>query len=306
MRTRKWGPEGPPEDAYSSVANPERFRPLHELALNLIARLEAEFDVDRMECYGLDKQMEESPELARPSIKLTPSGDSAHRSPWHLPRFRGSRFESAAGLLNGFPTVAAMPVMRRLRKGIQNSRRWWRLLSQAGSGRGTLFLAMTRGWRWSTGLTRGGDPGRVASTEPSPLGERWMRPSSGCSGRGGHEYPTGSHLMCAVEPSVAQLGRILQPWPTLRSDFGNHTFGVGNEKPEVCLRYTWIVVLPKPEEGCVHTGAAFGQDGRGGGGNSVISKSFIHRHIPMFAWAVRRSCCRIAHIYSRWTTLIAS
>ena len=76
-RTRKWGPEGPPKELYSSVTNAERFRPLHELALNLIARLEAEFDVDLVERYGLDKEMEENLELDRPSIKLTPHGDSS-------------------------------------------------------------------------------------------------------------------------------------------------------------------------------------------------------------------------------------
>ena len=75
-RTRKWGTEGPPEKLYSLVTNPERFRPLHELALNLIAQLEAEFDVDLEEGYGLDSELEEEFELDRPSIELTPRGDS--------------------------------------------------------------------------------------------------------------------------------------------------------------------------------------------------------------------------------------
>ena len=74
--TRKWGTEESPVDHYSSVTNPERFRPLHELALNLVAQLETEFDVDRVEGYGLDSELEVDFELDRPSIKLTPRGDS--------------------------------------------------------------------------------------------------------------------------------------------------------------------------------------------------------------------------------------
>ena len=76
MSTRRWGPEGPPEDAYSRVTNAERFRPLHKMALDMLARLEAEFDVDRVEGYGLDDEMEGHVELARPSVKLTPRGES--------------------------------------------------------------------------------------------------------------------------------------------------------------------------------------------------------------------------------------
>ena len=76
MSTRRWGAEGPPEDAYSRVTNAERFRSIHQMALDMLARLEAEFDVDRMEGYGQDDEMEEHIELARPSIKLTPRGDS--------------------------------------------------------------------------------------------------------------------------------------------------------------------------------------------------------------------------------------
>ena len=44
--------------------------------MNLIARLEAEFDVDREEGYGLDSELEENLELDRPSIKLAPHGYS--------------------------------------------------------------------------------------------------------------------------------------------------------------------------------------------------------------------------------------
>jgi hypothetical protein len=41
----RWGREGPPPEAYSRVTNPERFQPLHALALQLIDRVEASFKV---------------------------------------------------------------------------------------------------------------------------------------------------------------------------------------------------------------------------------------------------------------------
>ena len=76
MSTGRWGPEGPSEEAYSSVTNTERFRPLHQMALELFIRLEAEFDVDRIEGYGLDSEIENRFELARPPVRLTPRGGS--------------------------------------------------------------------------------------------------------------------------------------------------------------------------------------------------------------------------------------
>jgi hypothetical protein len=44
----RWGPDGPPPEAYSRVTNPERFRPLHDFALTLLAQLHGSFDVDRI------------------------------------------------------------------------------------------------------------------------------------------------------------------------------------------------------------------------------------------------------------------
>jgi hypothetical protein len=71
------GPEGPPdEEAYSRVTNPERFAPLHDIAAGLLNRLEATFDVERAEGYGLDPELE-SVELARPSTRLIPRNPGA-------------------------------------------------------------------------------------------------------------------------------------------------------------------------------------------------------------------------------------
>ncbi len=73
----RWGREGPPEEAYGRVTNPERFAPLHDATLEMIGRLEAGFDVERAEGYGLDKELEGKRGLARPSVRLSPADPEA-------------------------------------------------------------------------------------------------------------------------------------------------------------------------------------------------------------------------------------
>ena len=68
----RWGPEGPPDEAYSRVTNPERFLPLHDAMLEMIARLENDYEVERAEGYGLDEELERRHDLARPSVRLSP------------------------------------------------------------------------------------------------------------------------------------------------------------------------------------------------------------------------------------------
>lgn len=70
MRRRRDGM--PPDDAYNRVTNPERFRVLHTTMLELLARLETHFNVQREEGYGLDEELEQHLGLERPSVKLTP------------------------------------------------------------------------------------------------------------------------------------------------------------------------------------------------------------------------------------------
>ena len=74
---RRWGPEGPPEDAYSRVTNAERFRPLHPTMLEIIGRLENGFEVERTEGYGLDEELEKGLGLARPCVRLSPRDPDA-------------------------------------------------------------------------------------------------------------------------------------------------------------------------------------------------------------------------------------
>jgi len=70
-----WGMEGPPEEAYSRVTEPERFMPMQQWALELVARLEHEYEVTREEGESMDAQLG-GLSLSRPTIKLTPLDDS--------------------------------------------------------------------------------------------------------------------------------------------------------------------------------------------------------------------------------------
>ncbi len=75
------GSEGvePPNEAYSRVTNPERFRPLHQAVLEMLDALEARFDVERVEGHGLDEELESRSRdpAARPGIALKPIGPEA-------------------------------------------------------------------------------------------------------------------------------------------------------------------------------------------------------------------------------------
>ncbi len=46
MSDGTWGPDGPPEEAYNRVTDPERFRPLHAAADRLVADLVARYEVE--------------------------------------------------------------------------------------------------------------------------------------------------------------------------------------------------------------------------------------------------------------------
>ena len=67
--------EGPPDDAYERVTEPERFMPLHDWALEVVERLQTEYDVFLEEGEGIDVELERT-DLAKPTIKLTPRKDS--------------------------------------------------------------------------------------------------------------------------------------------------------------------------------------------------------------------------------------
>ena len=76
MSGDRWGIEGPPEEAYSRVTNPERFQPLHAAATELLDRLEREFAVERLEGHDADEELGRG-SLARPPIRLVPHDPQA-------------------------------------------------------------------------------------------------------------------------------------------------------------------------------------------------------------------------------------
>ena len=73
----RWWPDGPPEEAYSRVTDAERFAPLHDAANEMIARLEADYDVERAEGWGLDDELAKGLTCARPTVKLSPADPDA-------------------------------------------------------------------------------------------------------------------------------------------------------------------------------------------------------------------------------------
>ncbi len=72
----RWGPDGPPEEAYSRVTNPERFAPLHDAARALLDRLEAEFDVRRAVVTEPDDEYSKGGSDL-PTVMLAPNDDAS-------------------------------------------------------------------------------------------------------------------------------------------------------------------------------------------------------------------------------------
>lgn len=67
---------GPPPEAYSRVTNPERFEPLHRVALDYLEQLQERFDVERVDGYELEQELQRAA-LTRPSVKLIPADSRA-------------------------------------------------------------------------------------------------------------------------------------------------------------------------------------------------------------------------------------
>ena len=110
MSMNHWERYGPASEAYSRVTNPERFRPLHTFMVGLIGRLETAFDVERLEGYGLDDELEKG-DLVRPSVKLVPRDLSAAPILVSFTAFPGLRVR--VGLLTPFPVAGVTLAMKR-------------------------------------------------------------------------------------------------------------------------------------------------------------------------------------------------
>ena len=102
MSRDRWGIEGPAPEAYSRVTNPDRFRPLHSFAEGLAVQLEARFDVERTEGYGLDAELER-PGTVRPTIRLTPTGPRTASVVFAFTAFPGVTTRSGRWKVDAFP-----------------------------------------------------------------------------------------------------------------------------------------------------------------------------------------------------------
>ena len=103
MSRHDWGPEGPPPGAYSQVKRAERFRPLHQIALELLDRFEQKFDVQRQEGQGFDPSLERVG-FARSSISLRPTDPAAASVTIAFTTFPGLRVRCGKWLLDSFPS----------------------------------------------------------------------------------------------------------------------------------------------------------------------------------------------------------
>ena len=93
----------PPDDAYSRFTEQERFLPLHDWALEAVARLQAEYKVVRDEGEGLDALLERSP-LARPTIRLTPLQDTGAPVTIAFTASPGLEVRAGRWFTDGFPS----------------------------------------------------------------------------------------------------------------------------------------------------------------------------------------------------------
>ena len=171
MGRSNWGDEGPPEDAYSRVTEPERFRPLHDWALEAVAQLEVHYEVTRDEGEGMDSELERPP-LSRPTLKLTPLRDSCAPITIAFNDLPGLAVRLGRWATEWFPTCGCdacdeMPE--------EEFERFTELLSDvvAGRFRESLYLQRTgdgqsRNEFWST-MHRSSGGGRVPRDEASQV-----------------------------------------------------------------------------------------------------------------------------------------
>ena len=99
----RWGPDGPPPEAYSRVTDPERFRPLHAVIERLLDELDSSFDVERTAGYGLDDELEASA-LALPTVRLTPRDAMAAPLVVAFTTFPGIRLRAGHWCTEVFPS----------------------------------------------------------------------------------------------------------------------------------------------------------------------------------------------------------
>jgi uncharacterized protein DUF6226 len=103
MISRQSQSDEPPFEAYSRVTNAGRFRALHPIALDLLQRLAAEYDVSRSADFDLLPGMEPF-EHARPPVRLTPAGVTGAPIAIAFTTFPGLLVRCGRWLVESFPS----------------------------------------------------------------------------------------------------------------------------------------------------------------------------------------------------------
>jgi hypothetical protein len=100
----RWGPDGPPKEAYSRVTDAERFRPLHAAALRMLEELERTFAVERTEGTRLDPELEGGVPPSHATVRLAPLDPAAAPITVAFTSFPGLRVRAGRWLVRGFPS----------------------------------------------------------------------------------------------------------------------------------------------------------------------------------------------------------
>ena len=102
MSGDRWGWDGPPDEAYERVTNPERYRPLHAAAIELLRRLEREFAVERLDGDDANDGLYRVP-LMRPPTRLVPHHPRAAPITVALTAFPGVMVRFGSRFTKAFP-----------------------------------------------------------------------------------------------------------------------------------------------------------------------------------------------------------
>lgn len=186
--SRERGDEVQPlPEAYSRVTNPERFRPLHAHALDLLARLQTTYDVVASERFAPRSGLLEPFEHARPPVTLTPVVSEAaplavaftsfpsvivHCGRWHVTGFPSCGCdacnENAADEAERLDDLAGKVVAGLFAEEIRIPRLFGDAWLYAWFGTGTPH----QGTSWSNGATLQRRAAR-ALTSSGPLRVKW-------------------------------------------------------------------------------------------------------------------------------------
>ena len=142
-----WGPEGPPEDAYSRVTEPERFMLLHAWAIEAVALLNMSYEVTLDEGIGMDAELERRP-LSRPTLKVAPFQDSCAPITIAFTDFPGLAVRFGSWAIDWFPSCGCDACDETPDSEIE---RLNRLLNDVVAGRFRESLRLERRFFWSRG-----------------------------------------------------------------------------------------------------------------------------------------------------------